>query len=73
LGIVLLVRLPARRVHLLRDLVPLAEERGAVWVTDLKYPLLDMKQASDKHMSKQSAGLTRWKSPIGRRILATTQ
>jgi transposase len=35
-------------VHLLRDLVFLAEEQGAVWAADLKELLLDMKQATDQ-------------------------
>lgn len=35
-------------VHLLRELVFLAEEQGAVWATDLKELLLDMKQATDQ-------------------------
>ena len=33
-------------VHLLRDLVFLAEEQGAMWAADLKELLLDMKQAT---------------------------
>jgi transposase len=35
-------------VHLLRDLVFVAEEQGAVWATDLKELLLDMKQATEQ-------------------------
>ena len=35
-------------VHLLRDLVFVAEEQGAVWAADLKELLLDMKQATDQ-------------------------
>jgi transposase len=35
-------------VHLLRDLVFLAEEQGAVWAADLKDLLLDMKQATEQ-------------------------
>jgi uncharacterized coiled-coil protein SlyX len=35
-------------VHLLRDLVFLAEEQGAMWAADLKELLLDMKQATDQ-------------------------
>ncbi len=35
-------------VHLLRELVFLAEEQGAVWAADLKELLLDMKQATDQ-------------------------
>ena len=35
-------------VHLLRDLVFLAEEQGAVWAADLKELLLDMKHATDE-------------------------
>jgi transposase len=35
-------------VHLLRDLVFLAEEQGAVWAADLKELLLDMKQATEQ-------------------------
>jgi len=35
-------------VHLLRDLVFLAEEQAAVWAADLKELLLDMKQATDQ-------------------------
>ncbi len=35
-------------VHVLRDLVFLAEEQGAVWAADLKELLLDMKQATDQ-------------------------
>jgi len=35
-------------VHLLRDLVFLAEEQEAVWAADLKELLLDMKQATDQ-------------------------
>jgi transposase len=35
-------------VHLLRELVFLAEEQAAVWAADLKELLLDMKQATDE-------------------------
>ncbi len=35
-------------VHLLRELVFLAEEQGAGWAADLKELLLDMKQATDE-------------------------
>src|SRR6266516_374801 len=35
-------------VHLLRDLVFLAEEQGAMWAADLKELLLDMKQATQQ-------------------------
>jgi transposase len=35
-------------VHLLRDLVFLAEEQGAMWAADLKELLLDMKQATEE-------------------------
>jgi transposase len=35
-------------VHLLRDLVFVAEEQGAVWAADLKELLLEMKQATDQ-------------------------
>src|SRR2546425_3525196 len=35
-------------VHLLRDLVFVAEEQGAVWAADLKELLLDMKQATEQ-------------------------
>ncbi len=35
-------------VHLLRDLVFLAEEQAAVWAADLKELLLDMKQATEQ-------------------------
>src|SRR5438132_6031810 len=35
-------------VHLLRELVFLTEEQGAVWAADLKELLLDMKQATDQ-------------------------
>src|SRR5260221_6153373 len=39
-------------VHLLRDLVFLAEEQGVVWAADLKQLLLDMKQATDKALEQ---------------------
>ena len=35
-------------VHVLRDLVFVAEEQGALWAADLKELLLDMKQATDQ-------------------------
>jgi transposase len=35
-------------VHLLRELVFLAEEQGALWAADLKELLLEMKQATDQ-------------------------
>ncbi len=35
-------------VHVLRELVFLAEEQGAAWAADLKELLLDMKQATDQ-------------------------
>jgi transposase len=35
-------------VHLLRDLVFLAEEHGALWAADLKELLLDMKEATEQ-------------------------
>jgi len=47
-------------VHLLRDLVFLAEEQGAVWVADLKELLLDMKQATDQ--AREQAKL--WLDPL---------
>ena len=44
-------------VHLLRDLVFLAEEQGAVWAADLKELLLDMKQATDEAREQGKHGL----------------
>src|SRR5207248_9746664 len=44
-------------VHVLRDLVFLAEEQGAVWAADLKELLLDMKQATDEAREQGKLGL----------------
>src|SRR5260221_6698747 len=44
-------------VHLLRDLVFLAEEQGAVWAADLKELLLDMKQATQEAREQGKQGL----------------
>src|SRR6266581_990113 len=44
-------------VHLLRELVFLAEEQGAVWAADLKELLLDMKQATDEAREQGKHGL----------------
>src|SRR5713101_2695046 len=44
-------------VHLLRDLVFLAEEQGAVWAADLKELLLDMKQATEQAREQGKHGL----------------
>jgi transposase len=44
-------------VHLLRDLVFLAEEQGVVWAADLKELLLDMKQATDEAREQGKPGL----------------
>jgi transposase len=44
-------------VHLLRDLVFLAEEQGAEWAADLKELLLDMKQATDQAREQGKLGL----------------
>jgi transposase len=47
----------ACNVHLLRELVFLAEEQGAVWAADLKELLLDMKQATDEAREQGKHGL----------------
>jgi transposase len=44
-------------VHLLRDLVFLAEEQGAEWAADLKELLLDMKKATDQVRHQGKLGL----------------
>ena len=44
-------------VHVLRELVFLAEEQGAVWAADLKELLLDMKQATDEAREQGKHGL----------------
>jgi transposase len=44
-------------VHLLRELVFLAEEQGVVWAADLKDLLLDMKQATDQAREQGRPGL----------------
>ena len=44
-------------VHLLRELVFLAEEQGAGWAADLKELLLDMKQATDEAREQGKHGL----------------
>jgi len=47
-------------VHLLRDLVFQAEERGAVWAADLKELLLSMKQATQQARAQGK----RWLEPL---------
>src|SRR6266566_4468703 len=47
-------------VHLLRDLVFLAEEQGAMWAADLKELLLDMKQATQQAREQGK----RWLDPL---------
>src|SRR2546430_10172221 len=44
-------------VHLLRELLFLAEEQGAGWAADLKELLLDMKQATDEAREQGKHGL----------------
>jgi transposase len=44
-------------VHLLRELVFLAEDQGAGWAADLKELLLDMKQATDEARGQGKHGL----------------
>jgi transposase len=44
-------------VHVLRELVFLAEEQGVVWAADLKELLLDMKHATDQAREQGKPGL----------------
>ncbi len=47
-------------VHVLRELVFLAEEQGAVWAADLKELFLDMKQATEQARAQGK----RWLDPL---------